>query len=171
MKYQLELNGLVSSLVATSVSECLKIILLASCFVTGRTPFAFLEDIHGRFVKTYGRAALTALAYAMNDEFSRVLSQQMDYYSNDPNADRINRMRGEISQVLHLVYFSYPVKFILAFYCLFSFSDLVFIALCPPPPLFRSCFVPVFLAHVVSSLAYCNLLGNKMFGCCEVLNP
>lgn len=64
-----------------------------------RIPFAFLEDIHGRFVKTYGRAALTALAYAMNDEFSRVLSQQMDYYSNDPNADRINRMRGEINQV------------------------------------------------------------------------
>jgi hypothetical protein len=133
MKYQLELNGLVSSLVATSVSECLKIILLASCFVTGRTPFAFLEDIHGRFVKTYGRAALTALAYAMNDEFSRVLSQQMDYYSNDPNADRINRMRGEISQVLHLVYFSYPVKFILAFDCLFSFSDLVFYYPLPPP--------------------------------------
>ncbi|CAL5044284.1 unnamed protein product [Urochloa decumbens] len=64
-----------------------------------RIPFAFLEDIHGRFVKTYGRAALTALAYAMNDEFSRVLSQQMEYYSNDPNADRINRMRGEINQV------------------------------------------------------------------------
>jgi vesicle-associated membrane protein 7 len=62
-----------------------------------------LEDIHGRFVKTYGRAALMALAYAMNDEFS---SQQMDYYSNDPNADRINRMRGEISQVFHFVYFS-----------------------------------------------------------------
>lgn len=64
-----------------------------------RIPFAFLEDIHGKFVKTYGRAALTALAYAMNDEFSRVLSQQMDYYSNDPSADQINRMRGEISQV------------------------------------------------------------------------
>lgn len=73
---------------------------LLATFVVGRIPFAFLEDIHGRFVKTYGRAALTALAYAMNDEFSRVLSQQMDYYSNDPNADRINRMRGEIDQVL-----------------------------------------------------------------------
>lgn len=68
-------------------------------FFPGRIPFAFLADIHGRFVKTYGRAALTALAYAMNDEFSRVLSQQMDYYSNDPNADSINRMRGEIDQV------------------------------------------------------------------------
>jgi vesicle-associated membrane protein 7 len=35
----------------------------------GRIPFAFLEDIHRRFVKTYGRATLTALSYAMNDEF------------------------------------------------------------------------------------------------------
>lgn len=35
----------------------------------------------------------------MNDEFSRVLSQQMEYYSNDPNADRINRLKGEMSQV------------------------------------------------------------------------
>lgn len=66
---------------------------------TGRIPFAFLEDIHQRFVKTYGRAIHTSPAYAMNDEFSRVLSQQMDYYSNDPNADRLNRLKGEMSQV------------------------------------------------------------------------
>ncbi|XP_020579473.1 vesicle-associated membrane protein 711 [Phalaenopsis equestris] len=68
-----------------------------------RIPFVFLEDIHGRFVKTYGRACHTALAYAMNEEFSRVLSQQMDYYSNDPNADRINRIRGEMSQVRNVM--------------------------------------------------------------------
>lgn len=65
----------------------------------GRIPFAFLEDIHQRFVKTYGRAVLSAQAYGMNDEFSRVLSQQMEYFSNDPNADRINRIKGEMSQV------------------------------------------------------------------------
>lgn len=66
---------------------------------TGRLPFAFLEDIHLKFVKTYGRAILSAPAYAMNEEFSRVLSQQMDYYTNDPNADRLNRLKGEMSQV------------------------------------------------------------------------
>lgn len=65
----------------------------------GRIPFAFLEDIHQRFVRTYGRAVLSAHAYGMNDEFSRVLSQQMEYYTNDPNADRINRLKGEMSQV------------------------------------------------------------------------
>ena len=64
----------------------------------GRIPFAFLEDIHQRFVKTYARTILSAPAYAMNDEFSRVLSQQMDHYSNDPNADRLNRLKGEMSQ-------------------------------------------------------------------------
>ncbi|KAH7671923.1 vesicle-associated membrane protein 7 [Dioscorea alata] len=68
-----------------------------------RIPFAFLDDIHGRFVKTYGRACHTALAYAMNDEFSRVLSQQMEYYSSDPNADRINRIKGEMSQVRNVM--------------------------------------------------------------------
>lgn len=65
----------------------------------GRIPFAFLEDIHQRFVRTYGRAVHSAQAYAMNDEFSRVLSQQIEYYSNDPNADRINRLKGEMTQV------------------------------------------------------------------------
>ena len=79
-----------------------------ACAFSGRVPFAFLEDIHGRFVKAYGRAALTALAYAMNDEFSRVLAQQMDYYSNDASADRITRMRGEIDQV-HTVYFFFTI--------------------------------------------------------------
>lgn len=73
--------------------------------ISGRIPFTFLEDIHQRFVRTYGRAVHTAQAYAMNDEFSRVLSQQIEYYSNDPNADRINRIKGEMSQVLSFSYY------------------------------------------------------------------
>ncbi|PPD71816.1 hypothetical protein GOBAR_DD31297 [Gossypium barbadense] len=69
----------------------------------GRIPFAFLEDIHQRFVRTYGRAIFSALPYGMNDEFSRVLSQQMEYYSSDPNADRINRLKGEMGQVRNVM--------------------------------------------------------------------
>ncbi|KAJ6372688.1 hypothetical protein OIU76_027079 [Salix suchowensis] len=68
-------------------------------FYAGRIPFEFLEDIHQRFVKTYGRAIHTASPYAMNEDFSRILSQQMDHYSNDPNADRLNRLQGEMSHV------------------------------------------------------------------------
>lgn len=52
-----------------------------------------------RFMKTYGRMAQTALAYEMNDEFSRVLHQQMEYFSSNPNADTINRVKGEIAEV------------------------------------------------------------------------
>jgi hypothetical protein len=34
------------------------------------------------------------------------------------------------------------------------------------PLLFRHSFIPISLAHVVSSLAYPNLLGTKRLGCC-----
>ncbi|GAB2300294.1 hypothetical protein Dimus_034330 [Dionaea muscipula] len=80
-------------------TDGLTVLCVAEDNVERRIPFVFLEEIHQRFVKTYGRGIHTASPYAMNDEFSRVLSQQMEYYSNDPNADRINRLRGEMTQV------------------------------------------------------------------------
>ncbi|CAO2825833.1 unnamed protein product [Amaranthus hypochondriacus] len=80
-------------------TDGLSVLCMADESLGRRIPFAFLEDIHQRFVRTYGRSVLTAQAYAMNDEFSRVLNQQMEYYSNDPNADRINRLKGEMNQV------------------------------------------------------------------------
>lgn len=80
-------------------TDGLTVLCMADDVAGRRIPFAFLDDIHQRFVRTYGRAVLSAQAYAMNDDFSRVLSQQMDYYSNDPNSDRINRLKGEMGQV------------------------------------------------------------------------
>jgi len=64
----------------------------------GRIPFLYLEDIQMRFMKNYGRVAHSALAYAMNDEFSRVLHQQMEFFSSNPSADTLNRLRGEVSE-------------------------------------------------------------------------
>ncbi|KAH7561261.1 hypothetical protein JRO89_XS10G0202600 [Xanthoceras sorbifolium] len=61
--------------------------------VCGRIPFSYLEDIHMRFMKNYGRVAHYAPAYAMNDEFSRVLHQQMEFFSSNPSADTLNRIR------------------------------------------------------------------------------
>ncbi|KAF5938380.1 hypothetical protein HYC85_022639 [Camellia sinensis] len=81
-------------------TDGLTVLCMADDTAGRRIPFTFLEDIHQRFVRTYGRATH---AYAMNDEFSRVLSQQMEYYSNDPNADRINRLKGEMSQVRNVM--------------------------------------------------------------------
>lgn len=51
-----------------------------------------------RFMKNYGRVAHSALAYAMNDEFSRVLHQQMEFFSSNPSVDTLNRVQGEVSE-------------------------------------------------------------------------
>jgi hypothetical protein len=64
-------------------------------------------------------------------------------------------------------FFSLPLFhfFDLAFYCLFTF----FIWFFYRPlffPYFSLLFCTFFFAHVVSSLAYSNLLGNKRLGCC-----
>ncbi|ESR66326.1 Vesicle-associated membrane protein 711 [Citrus sinensis] len=80
-------------------TDNLTVLCMADDSFGWRIPFAFLEDIHQRFVRTYGRSIHSAAAYAMNDEFSRILSKQMDHYSNDPNADRLNRLKGEMSHV------------------------------------------------------------------------
>ncbi|KAF8937237.1 Vesicle-associated membrane protein [Dissophora ornata] len=65
-----------------------------------RIPFAFLQDIKEKFLAQYGRErALNSLVpYAMN-EFSRTIAKQMEYFSTDPEADRIKQVQGEIDQV------------------------------------------------------------------------
>jgi len=68
-----------------------------------RIPFAFLEDVKQRFSSQYGATASTALAYAYNTEFSRVLRQQMEYFSSNPNADSINKVKSEIAEVKNVM--------------------------------------------------------------------
>eukprot|EP00732_Lithocolla_globosa_P006534 Lithocolla_globosa_v1_NODE_7658_length_917_cov_25.230858.p1 type:complete len:236 gc:universal NODE_7658_length_917_cov_25.230858:842-135(-) len=68
-----------------------------------RVPFAFLEDIKRRFINTYGDRGKTAIPLGMNAEFSKVLSKQMGYYSENPDADRINEVRNEIDTVKNVM--------------------------------------------------------------------
>eukprot|EP01112_Ceratiomyxa_fruticulosa_P007955 TRINITY_DN206_c0_g1_i1.p1 TRINITY_DN206_c0_g1~~TRINITY_DN206_c0_g1_i1.p1 ORF type:complete len:255 (+),score=45.25 TRINITY_DN206_c0_g1_i1:206-970(+) len=68
-----------------------------------RIPFAFLEDVKGRFRSTYGDKGRTAIAYGMNADFSRVLQNQMDYYSHNPSADKIAKVQGGIDEVKGLM--------------------------------------------------------------------
>ncbi|KAL6506483.1 hypothetical protein OROGR_024664 [Orobanche gracilis] len=80
-------------------SDGLTFLCMANDAFGRRIPFSYLEDIQMRFMKNYGRVAPSAPAYAMNDEFSRVLHQQMEFYSSNPSADTLNRVRGEVSEV------------------------------------------------------------------------
>ncbi|KAL5547768.1 hypothetical protein UlMin_002999 [Ulmus minor] len=51
--------------------------------------FAFLDDIQQRFFNKYDSEIHLAPAYAMNEEFSRVLNLQMEHHSkqNNPNPE------------------------------------------------------------------------------------
>jgi len=64
-----------------------------------RIPFAFLEDLKERFKATYGDRGKSALAYAMNEDFSKIMKSVMEYYSLNPNADKISRLKGDVDEV------------------------------------------------------------------------
>nr|KJB21728.1 hypothetical protein B456_004G010600 [Gossypium raimondii] len=81
-------------------SDGLTFLCMANDTFGRRVPFSYLEDIHMRFMKNYGRVARYAPAYAMNDEFSRVLHQQMEFFSSSPSADTLNRVRGDRIELL-----------------------------------------------------------------------
>lgn len=34
-----------------------------------------------------------------SQDFSRVLAQQMDYFSNNPNADKLNKVKSDLDQL------------------------------------------------------------------------
>uniref|UniRef100_M8BAU6 Vesicle-associated membrane protein 714 n=1 Tax=Aegilops tauschii TaxID=37682 RepID=M8BAU6_AEGTA len=86
--------------VLRSPADGLTFLCMANDTFGRRVPFIYLEDIQMRFMKNYGRVAHSALAYAMNDEFARVLHQQMEFFSSNPSADTLNRLRGEIHTVM-----------------------------------------------------------------------
>jgi len=65
--------------------------------------FAFLEDIKQRFGSSYGNTKRTAGSMAMNAEFSHVLQRQMDFYSNNPNADKLKQTSDQVEEVKALM--------------------------------------------------------------------
>eukprot|EP00775_Hariotina_reticulata_P008410 gene8410-8594_t len=81
------------------VQEGLTFLCMAEDSAGRRIPFAFMEDIRSQFLSKYGDTWSQAVAYEYNTDFSQVLQQRMEYYSTNANADVINRVRGEITQV------------------------------------------------------------------------
>ena len=65
-----------------------------------RVPFAFLEEVKARFTQAYGSQSATALAYAYNTEFSRVLHQQMEYFSSsNSGGDPLSQAKTDLADV------------------------------------------------------------------------
>lgn len=63
------------------------VLCMVDAQLTRRLAFLFLNDIKDRFASIYGDRAQTAIAFAMNTEFARVLSDRMEYFNDNPIAD------------------------------------------------------------------------------------
>lgn len=64
-----------------------------------RIPFLFLAEVKDRFRATYGDRAKTAIAFAMNTEFARVLSDRMEYFNENPGADNFGKVKDQLTEV------------------------------------------------------------------------
>uniref|UniRef100_U5EV63 Vesicle-associated membrane protein 7 n=1 Tax=Corethrella appendiculata TaxID=1370023 RepID=U5EV63_9DIPT len=61
--------------------------------------FIFLSDIKREFIKTYGLTIATAISYAMNTEFSKVLAAKMKHYTETKNIDAVSKVHGQIDEL------------------------------------------------------------------------
>ncbi len=81
------------------VEDGFEYICLANPDLQTRVAFNYLNDVKKRFTTTYGDRMYNAHSYQLNGEFGRVLSAQMNYYSNDVDSDKLNRVQSQISDV------------------------------------------------------------------------
>ncbi|GIY58814.1 vesicle-associated membrane protein 7 [Caerostris darwini] len=65
--------------------------------------FGFLNETKRRFKSAYGARALTALPYAMNSEFSRILASQMKHFSESKDVDKLAKVQGEIDELTEIM--------------------------------------------------------------------
>jgi vesicle-associated membrane protein 7 len=81
------------------VKEGLTFLCMADEAFGRRVPFTFLEAVMGHFFTMYAdRGRQATVAYSLNAEFARTLEAQMRHF-NDPQSDRLQRMRSDIDEV------------------------------------------------------------------------
>ncbi|XP_060065820.1 vesicle-associated membrane protein 7-like [Ylistrum balloti] len=61
--------------------------------------FLFLNEIKRRFQAQYGVRAQTALPYAMNSEFSRVMASQMKFVTENQEPDQVEKVQGQVDEL------------------------------------------------------------------------
>jgi len=61
--------------------------------------FQYLSEIKDRFLHQYGDRAKTAIAFAFNADFSKILQLQMEKINNSASDPKIAAIRGQIAEV------------------------------------------------------------------------
>ena len=66
-----------------------------------RIPFAFLEEIKNLFFAKYGQdVPQRAIAFSLNEEYSKVIKDRLDYYNNaGSNVDGLSQVKNQIEDV------------------------------------------------------------------------
>jgi vesicle-associated membrane protein 7 len=66
-----------------------------------RIPFAFLHEIQNLFTQKYGLdIPQRAIAFSLNEEFSKVIQERMDYYNTaGSHVDSISAVQNQIEDV------------------------------------------------------------------------
>ncbi len=57
-----------------------------------RVAFAFLDDIHEHFYNVFSPTNTDTTKYAFSQEFNKVLQRRMEFFSYEPNAERITQV-------------------------------------------------------------------------------
>jgi len=68
-----------------------------------RRAFSFLVDIKNLFVSQFGEAWQTAIALQFDNQFSRTLQRRSEYFTNDPNSDKITAIKNEVEAAKNIV--------------------------------------------------------------------
>ena len=61
--------------------------------------FAFLDDVERRFLQQYGQRAHTAVAFAFNADFSRILKAEMERFNEVAGDDKFTEIRTNLQDV------------------------------------------------------------------------
>jgi len=81
-----------------SVAKQITFIVVYKEKVGLRIPTAFLDDITLIWFNQYANEGVSAQPMAMNNQFSRIMKQKMEFYSN-PSADKIKVINTQIGKV------------------------------------------------------------------------
>jgi len=68
-----------------------------------RRAYSFLVDIKTLFISQFGDAWQTAIALQFDNQFARTLQRRADYFSNDPNSDKITAIKTEVEAAKNIV--------------------------------------------------------------------
>jgi vesicle-associated membrane protein 7 len=83
------------------VEEGITFLCLTEGNLDRRIAFAFLFETKERFFSRYSVNEIPSGAFAVNNEFSKVLANQMEYFSHSPAADKINQVKEKLERTKH----------------------------------------------------------------------